>query len=332
LRSTRSIEILCLALATLLLVWSRAFAAQPWTVTVLLGAFAAAILTFRAPQFFPGRTRLRLGIESWSMLVFITGVLWFSGKSTSPMLNLYLLPIILSAFTLGRFVALLQMAAICLCHVLLASLSPGVEVQSLAYASRMVGELAPIFLVAYLTATLSSDVSEARERIENLAQTDPLTGLLNQRTFNQVWQRVHGDCEARGASYALLMIDINQLKSVNDSFGHEAGNAALTLVAQCLTRSIRSSDSSARFGGDEFAILLPAATPEVAEVVVKRIRNHVGKTTLDLRSRMIRCNVSIGVAMYPRDARDLRELFNVADRNMYRDKDLRTDPGLTSSG
>ncbi len=131
------------------------------------------------------------------MLIFITGVLWFTGKSSSPLLNLYLLPIILSALTLGRLVTLLQVAAIAVCHFLLAAATPGLDVLSLVYASRAVGQLAPFLLVAYLTTTLSADITEARERIENLAQTDSLTGLFNLRMFNEVWQREHANVRAR---------------------------------------------------------------------------------------------------------------------------------------
>jgi diguanylate cyclase (GGDEF)-like protein len=270
---------------------------------------------------------MRLLIESWSMVVFITGVLWFTGKSSSPLLNLYLLPIILSAFTLGRLVTLLQVAVIAICHVLLAAATPGLDVMSLVYASQAVGQLAPFLLVAYLTTTLTADITEARERIENLAQTDALTGLYNLRMFNEVWQREHGARELDRGMYALLTIDMDKLKDINDAFGHEAGNSAITLVAQCLQRSIRNTDYAARFGGDEFAVLLSGASPEVAEAVIKRVRHNVYKTTLDLRSRMIRCSVSIGVANYPKDARDMRELLSIADRKMYRDKELRRTPG-----
>jgi diguanylate cyclase (GGDEF)-like protein len=330
-RSTRSIEILCLALAALVLVWSRALVTQLWPVTALLLAFVAAILAFRARRFFPGRTRTRLLIESWSMVLFISGVLWFTGKSASPLLNLYLLPIILSALTLGRLVTLLQVVVVAAFHLLLAAATPGLDVLSLVYASQAVGQLAPFLLVAYLTTTLSADITEARERIENLAQNDALTGLYNLRMFNEVWQRAHAAAEGDRGVYALLMIDMDKLKDINDAFGHDAGNSAITLVAQCLQRSIRNTDYAARFGGDEFAVLLPGASPDIAEAVVKRVRHNVFKTTLDLRSRMIRCSVSIGVVNYPRDGRDMRELLSMADRNMYRDKELRRAPGTPAN-
>ena len=222
-RSTQSIEILCLALAALVLVWSGAVVSQTWAVVGSLAAFTAAIVAFRSRRFFPGRTRTRLLIESWSMVIFVTAVLWFTGKSGSPLFNLYLLPIILSALTLGRLVTLTQVGAIALCHVWLGSATPGFDVLSLVYASRAVGQLAPFLLVAYLTTTLSADITEARERIENLAQTDTLTGLYNLRMFNEVWQREHGNCEREHGMYALLLIDIDKLKDINDTFGHEAG-------------------------------------------------------------------------------------------------------------
>lgn len=331
-RSTRSIEILCLTLAALVLIWSRALADQVWPVICLLASFAAAIAAFRARRFLRGRTHTKLLIESWSMVIFITGVLWFTGKGASPMLNLYLLPIILSALTLGRLITLLQVAAVAVCHFLLALATPGIDVISLSYASQVVGQVAPFLLVAYLTTTLSADITEARERIENLAQTDSLTGLYNLRMFNEVWQSEHAACERDRGVYSMLMIDIDKLKDINDAFGHEAGNSAITLVAQCLQRSIRNTDHAARFGGDEFAVLLPGASPEVAEAVVKRIRHNVYKTTLDLRSRMIRCTVSIGVVNYPVDAKETRELMSIADRKMYRDKELRRTPGTEASG
>ena len=330
-RSTRSIEILCLALAALVLIWSGALANQMWPVLGLLGAFALAIVGFRGRRFLPGRTRSKLLIESWSMVVFITCVLWFTGKGASPLFNLYLLPIILSALTLGRVITLLQVAAIAVCHLLLAMTTPGIEVLSLLYASQVVGQLAPFLLVAYLTTTLSADITEARERIENLAQTDSLTGLYNVRMFNEVWQREHDAAQGNRGVYSLLMIDIDKLKEINDDFGLEAGNSAITLVAQCLQRSIRATDHAARLGGDEFAVLLPGASPEVAEAVIKRVRHNVYKTTLDLRSRMIRCSVSIGVVNYPKDARDMRDLRSLADDKMYRDKELRRMPGAEAN-
>jgi diguanylate cyclase (GGDEF)-like protein len=307
-------------------VWSQAFSHHLWLTLTLLGMFSAAIVVFRSQRLFRSRTRFRLSVESWSMMAFVTGVLCLTGRGASPMLNLYLLPVILSALTLGRLVTLLQVGVICMVHVALALATPGLQVLSLGYASAAVGELSPILLVGYLTATLAADVTEAREHIEALAQTDPLTGVLNLRTFNAAWQRVHTAGEAAQAPYAVLMVDVDHLKNVNESFGHAAGDSVLTLVARALQRSIRNTDYAARYAGDEFTVLLPGATPAVAEEVIARIRNNVYKTTLDLGSRMIRCSVGVGVANYPKDGREVRDLLGTAEANMYRDKQLRRPP------
>jgi GGDEF domain-containing protein len=246
-RSTRSIEILCLALAALVLIWSGALTNQMWPVLGLLAAFALAIVAFRGRRFLPGRTRTKLLIESWSMVVFITGVLWFTGKGASPLFNL-----VLAAHHIERVDSrprgnVAAGGGRCgLPPACLAMTTPGVEVISLLYASQVVGQLAPFLLVAYLTTTLSADITEARERIENLAQTDSLTGLYNVRMFNEVWQREHDCLRTRPWCVCLLMIDMDKLKDINDVFGHEAGNSAITLVAQCLQRSIRATDHAAR--------------------------------------------------------------------------------------
>jgi len=332
LRSTRSIEILCLALAALELVWAQAFSHHLLLTVTLLAAFSVAIVVFRSQRLFRRRTRLQLLVESWSMMAFVTGVLCLTGRSFSPMLNLYLLPVILSALTLGRLVTLFQVGVICLIHFALALATPGVQVLSLTYASAAVGELSPILLVGYLTATLAADVTEAREHIEALAQTDPLTGVLNLRTFNAAWERVHTANESAQTPYAILMIDIDHLKNVNEAFGHAAGDNVLTLVARSLQRSIRNTDYAARYAGDEFTVLLPGATPAVAEEVIARIRNNVYKTTLDVGSRMIRCSVAVGVANSPKDGREIRDLLGTAEANMYRDKQLRRPPPAGAKG
>jgi diguanylate cyclase (GGDEF)-like protein len=264
------------------------------------------------------------------MVCFITGVLWFTGKNASPLQNLYLLPLILCALTLGPAVTLIQVAVISLCHLALAAATPGLDVMSLQYAARAIGELAPLLLVAYLTTTLSADITEAREHIETLAQNDSLTGLFNARMFNEMWAKEHSACEKNRGAYALLLIDMDRLQDINDDFGFDSGNSAIQMVAGCLQRSIRGSDIAARLNSDEFALLLPGASPEVADAVVKRVRHNVYKTTLDLRSRMVRCSVSIGVANYPGDGLMMQELRSIADRGMYRDKELRRAPGAVT--
>jgi diguanylate cyclase (GGDEF)-like protein len=286
-------------------------------------------VTLRVRRLFPRQTRLTLAAETWLMFAFITVTLFYSGKDLSPLVNLYLLPVIVCALTLGRLVTLLQVVLVAALYMLLAADNPAVDVLSPAYIARALGVLVPYLLVAWLTTTLAYDVYAARNRIENLAQTDTLTALFNLRTFNEIYKREHAAAERQGRLFALLLIDLDGLKAINDEHGHEAGNNAIVLVANSILRSIRTTDFAARLGGDEFVVLLTGADPESALVVATRIRNNVSSTTLNIGPRMIRCAVSIGVANYPKDSRDMKELLSLADRRMYRDKDLRkpVEPG-----
>ena len=145
--------------------------------------------------------------------------------------------------------------------------------------------------------------------------------------FNEIWQREHASASATGGTYALLMIDMDKLKDINDSFGHEAGNSAITLVAQCLQRSIRGTDTAAGSAATSSRSCCRAHRRRWPMRWSSACATTYYKTTLDLRSRMIRCTVSIGVVNYPRDGRDMRELLGTAERNMYRDKELRRAPG-----
>src|SRR5690606_41482132 len=112
----------------------------------------------------------------------------------------------------------------------------------------------------------------------------------------------------------------------NDTSGHEAGNRAVKLVADAPHRLTRTTDIAARFGGDEFVLLLPNADRATAEEVAQRIRNVVFNTTLEVDVKIVRVKVSVGVAGFPEDGTVLQTLLAVADRAMYKDKELREPP------
>lgn len=136
------------------------------------------------------------------------------------------------------------------------------------------------------------------------------------------------EAAAGGAGrFALLMIDIEGLRALNEAYGYATGNLALKTVADAVQRTIRASDSAARYGGDEFAVLVAGATPEVAEAVAQRLRNTVYHSLFPVAGRMLRATVSVGAATYPRDARSVRDLVAAADRRMRQDKELRKRPG-----
>jgi diguanylate cyclase (GGDEF)-like protein len=116
------------------------------------------------------------------------------------------------------------------------------------------------------------------------------------------------------------------LKAINDTYGHEAGSRAVKLVAEALLRLTRSTDVVARYGGDEFVILLPGVDKETADEIAQRIRNVVFSTTLEVDVKMVRIKVNVGAASFPESGNNLQAVMTAADRAMYKDKDLREPP------
>jgi len=323
-RSVGEVEWLLLILVLLYLLAPGTFVAHREIILGALLGFAGFIVVFRYLNFYRRQTRLKIAIETLVMVAFTTAVLLPTGGPQSPLLNLYLLPIIVAALTLGKWYSLLMVALVSLCYVYV-----GADLQesiSLAGLSALLTKLLPFLLVAFITTMLASDIHIARNRIKALSETDEMTGLMNMRAFARIHRREHDKAERYGRSYAVLLLDMDNLKKINDSHGHEAGNRAIVLVANVLTRVIRNTDVAARYGGDEFIILLSEAGEDEADEIARRIRNSIRNTTLDYHGQMIRTSASVGMAMYPRDAADPREIIDRADREVYSNKEFRKPP------
>src|SRR5438309_10589622 len=164
---------------------------------------------------------------------------------------------------------------------------------------------------------------EQGEAMQRLAETDPLTWLFNRRHFDR---RLEAECNrALRAEHllALLMIDVDQFKSINDRFGHRTGDAVLRLVAAGITQAVRLYDVPTRYGGDEFAIILPEADSEVASRVARRVLEKTAAQVLpaDLSSAGRTIGLSIGIATFPRPSGDAPALIESADTAMYKPKE-----------
>jgi len=160
------------------------------------------------------------------------------------------------------------------------------------------------------------------ERVENLAATDGLTGLYNRRYFDSAFARELSRCDRSSSSLALLLADIDHFKTFNDTYGHAMGDLVLKKVAGILSGALRKADVLARFGGEEFVILLPNVTARGALESAERLRESVAGAGIHPGGPSKRVTVSIGAALFPTDASDSESLLKAADEALYEAKHL----------
>lgn len=281
--------------------------------------FAAFVLSFHYMQFYRRESYWKLAIESWVMIIFITWVLMYTGRLESPLLNLYLLVIITSALTLGKLTTLLEMALIAACYLLL-GYEPGKQIGFATHVASLAALLSPVLLVAYITTMLSADIRRAMGQIKLLSETDELTGVLNMRAFNGICDRVYKQALRYERPFSIIMIDSDSLKSINDQFGHQAGNRLLRTIVQSIQSQLRETDVLARYGGDEFIVLLPETPCAGAAGVASRIRQRVEATSLTFNDTTVTTSASLGVSCFPDHGRSLEAVIESADKAMYLSK------------
>ncbi len=155
-----------------------------------------------------------------------------------------------------------------------------------------------------------------------LSLRDPLTGLSNRRHFNHLLNREIEAVARSGESVLLLMLDIDHFKKVNDTYGHHAGDLVLQAVSKCLETCVRPMDTVSRFGGEEFAAILPNCPSSFGLVVAERIREAVSGLAITVSpTETIRVTISIGGAYAPEWVRSTQELWTErADEQLYRAK------------
>ncbi len=159
------------------------------------------------------------------------------------------------------------------------------------------------------------------QRIERTASTDALTGLSNRHTMEDIFPREVKRCVNDALPVSLIMIDVDSFKTFNDNFGHVAGDRALSAVGHVLRTHFRPRDLLVRYGGDEFAVLLPGVEIREATAIAERVRSAVSGTTATGADSLIQIpvNVSLGVAQLSEDER-FESLLRAADAALYRAK------------
>ena len=166
----------------------------------------------------------------------------------------------------------------------------------------------------YLTGAI--EVARLHEQLKELAATDALTGLANRRCFFDRFASEIARSRRAQRSLTVVLLDVNAFKTVNDAHGHAKGDETLIRVGESLTKVVRASDLAARFGGDEFILMLPETTGAQAEEVLGRLRTlriHM----VDHAGRGMPLSFCWGTAVFPDDGQDPERLLHVADRRLY---------------
>lgn len=177
-----------------------------------------------------------------------------------------------------------------------------------------------VVIFATQVAMLLSSI-HAREEIVNLAETDDLTGIWNRRYFRRQLPQEFERARTFGVPLSLLLFDIDDFKQINDSFGHVIGDVVLSELCGVVREALRPTDTLARFGGDEFAVILPHTDLAGATAVAERLLNRVRSLTVPTDDEAaIQCSVSIGLAEFSREDATAHDLVRRADEQLYLSK------------
>lgn len=168
------------------------------------------------------------------------------------------------------------------------------------------------------------EILRLRQQLADLyeqARTDPLTGLSNYRNFLDSLAREMERSQRSGQPTSLIMLDLDHFKQVNDTFGHEIGNLALSHVARLITQSLRKLDIPCRYGGEEFAVILPDTALPAGVQVAERLREVIETTPLPVDGQKLKITASLGISTYSMtQQKTAEELIRQADDHLYQAK------------
>jgi diguanylate cyclase (GGDEF)-like protein len=276
--------------------------------------------------------QLRIVLEHRSTRFAVVGVLLVLASLTTlvptpegvDLAWMFIVPVAISAIAGG----LREGTSVALISALISALYATAQIGRVDFA--LVGTVLVGRVLLYgITASILGAFAEAHQavqsRLRDLASLDPLTKVSNVARFYDEM----GLMEAQNETFAVLLVDVDDLKVLNDRYGHQVGSAAIRTVANALRKVVRASDCVARFGGDEFVMILKGADHAGAQIVVNRLRSVLADEFLPGASEAS-VTVSVGVAMSGEDGHNSEELLAHADEAMYADKRTRKGQAVRS--
>jgi diguanylate cyclase (GGDEF)-like protein len=284
-------------------------------ILVLWGGTHHAKLKNQLSWFFFGNTVTCTTIVAWVLVIVPNGMV-------QGFPNFFFVPL--------SFAFLPNYRAVAFNCIVVMLIVNGVQLVQMTEASdRMTVINTNIFLSAMCAVTgLFAWVNEVRNRqvfaleieLERLATTDPLSGALNRRHFTKCAEAEMSRSDRHGHELALLLIDIDHFKNINDTHGHQTGDEAIRALADTCRAMMRRSDYLGRMGGEEFAILLPETNGEAARQLAERLRVELSQLRLPGDKDDVKFTVSIGVAHWRSERDDLESLLRRADTALYEAK------------
>ena len=214
-----------------------------------------------------------------------------------------------------------------------------VEAQGVSYRRRLlIAAILTLALAAGLATRLGRPLARMFGELSDQAEKDSLTGLANRRVLDERLEEELDRSRRYGTHLALILVDIDDFKQVNDRYGHQCGDEVLRAIAPILSNSLRELDLAGRFGGEEFALVLPGTAVASARRVAEQIRRALAKVTVEgPEGEVVRVTASFGAAEFPANA-SVASLVEAADRALYtakrdgKDRVVADGGGVVASG
>ena len=260
-------------------------------------------------------------LEGSVAITVATILVALTGGAASPFFFVYPLIVGGAAFVVSPAITLGLALIAALGYLLAVGLgsAPGVLANPITVATIGIN-LTAMVLLAYIAMVIAREQRSTRDAAIRLSTIDPLTALFNRGFFFAALEREIARSARSGRGFCLLMMDLDELKAINDRLGHFHGDRVLAAVGQVVSDGVRRIDTAARYGGDEFVVLLPETDPTGAFVLAEKIRIGVNELDLGLPDDTVRPSLSVGVVSYPDDGGTADELMISADRAMYTSK------------
>jgi diguanylate cyclase (GGDEF)-like protein len=257
-------------------------------------------------------------VEGSVAITFATLLVLLTGAQNSPFFFTFPLIVGGAALVVSPRVTFGLAAIASLGYIFATAFPPG-PVDAVTVAKVGIN-LTALVLLAYVATVIAREQRRARDAAVRLSTVDPLTSLFNRTFFFAAVDREIARSLRSNRGFCLLMMDLDELKTINDRYGHYFGDQVLRGVGEVIRSGVRKIDTAARYGGDEFVVLLPETDPTGAWVLAEKVR--IGVTELDVRfaGTAIPASISVGVVNFPDDGSTADALLISADQAMYASK------------